>query len=67
MQVSTFAAVGEYDVRRIGLSILASGVFLATLPIGKRLRRSMTPKGFEIAVLVMLAVAAIVLTAKAVI
>ena len=67
VQVLTFAAVGEYDVHRIGSSILASGVFLTTLPIGKRLRRSMTATGFEMSVLVMLAVAAFVLTTKAII
>ena len=66
VQVLTLAAVGKYDGRRIGLSILASGVFLTTLPIGKRLRRSMTAKGFEMAVLVMRAVAAFVLTTRAV-
>ena len=67
VQVATLAAVGEYDGRRFGLSILASGVFLTTLPIGNRLRRSMTAKGFEMAVLVMLAVAAVALTTQAVI
>ena len=38
IQMTTLAAVGEYDGRRVGLSILASGVFLTTLPIGGRLR-----------------------------
>ena len=67
VQTTTLAALGEFDGRRVGLSILASGVFLTTLPIGGRLRRSMTAKGFETAVLVMLAVAAAVLTTQAVI
>ena len=65
VQTTTLAAVGEYDGRRIALSVLASAVFLTTLPIGSRLRRSMTAKGFETAVLVMLAVAAAVLTIQA--
>ena len=67
VQTTTLAAVGEYDGRRVALSILASAVFLTTLPIGSRLRRSMTARGFEIAVLVMLAVAAAALMTRAVI
>jgi uncharacterized membrane protein YfcA len=67
VQMTTLAALGEYDARRVGLSILASAVFVMTLPVGSRLRRTMTPKGFETAVLVMLAVAAVALVTEAVI
>jgi uncharacterized membrane protein YfcA len=67
VQMVTLAAVGEYDARRIWLSIIASAVFLMTLPVGSRIRRTMTPAGFETAVLAMLAVAAVALVTQAVI
>jgi uncharacterized membrane protein YfcA len=67
VQVLTLFVLGEYDARRIGLSLLASAVFLVTLPIGTRLRRSMTPRGFESAVLVMLGFAAVALTVQAIV
>lgn len=66
VQMLTLAALGEYDARRIGLSILASAVFLTTLPIGQRIRRSMTPAGFESAVLWMMGLAALVLLLEAI-
>jgi uncharacterized membrane protein YfcA len=67
VQMITLFVVGEYDARRIGLSILASLVFLVTWPIGTRLRGSMTPHVFEQAVFVMLAFAAVALTVQAII
>lgn len=67
VQMTTLAVVGEYDGRRVLLTAVATTVSVLTLPIGSRLRRSMTPKGFEQAVLWMLAVAAVVLTVEAVI
>ena len=67
VQTATLGVVGEYDSRRLGLSFVAAVVFLATLPVGSRIRRSMTPAGFERAVLWMLAVAAVALTTQAII
>lgn len=66
VQMITLAVVGEFDARRIWLSILATAVFLITMPIGSHLRRSMTPEGFEKAVLAMLAAAALALAVDAI-
>ena len=66
IQMVTLAVVGEYDARRVGLSLLATAVLLTTLPIGMRLRRSMSPAGFEAAVLWMMGLAALLLLLEAV-
>lgn len=67
VQIPVLAGLGILTWERAGIGLISTACLLAAMPIGARLTRRVSPKGFDRIIMVLLGVMAVVLVARAVI